>query len=136
MQYSNKKSSYGMFITAVLSLAPLSSYAWDLTPWTLNLPTGSGHTMDTITGTQLAADGYQHLPYFSTIDSGATLVMKAPGNPAVTTPPCIYPTGSVHCRTEFFENTKWHPSATQNRLAGSLAIATGANSGASIVIGE
>lgn len=127
-------SCYGIFIISILSIAPLSSYAFDLSPWTLNLPTGHGSTMDTITGIQLAADGYQHKPWFFTENSGATLVMKAPGNPTISH--CIHPSASAHCRTEFFEHTKWYPSAARNRLTATLAVAKGANSGSSVVIGE
>ncbi|KAH0495961.1 hypothetical protein TgHK011_009484 [Trichoderma gracile] len=106
-------------ITAVLALDPSCAPGgnFDLSVWSLQLPTGSAGKVDTIKSKDLqGCDGYTG-PTFFTDKSNGELILTAPGNPDLTG--CATTSGSEHCRTELREvdpatgqNTDWPPSGT------------------------
>jgi len=103
---------------------------FNLSIWSLQLPTGSPGSPDTISNTQLQA-GYQS-PYFFTNSADGALGMKDPGTNCVTTP------HSLHCRTELREvNTNGSPASWRadgtNKLAATLIVE---NAGGNVCIGQ
>ncbi|KAL6850988.1 hypothetical protein ACO1O0_008114 [Amphichorda felina] len=87
---------------------------FDLSYWSLQLPTGDG-SMDTIRSKDLqGCDGYSDEHFYM---DGDAMVLTAPGNPDETG--CVTSGGSTHCRTELREvlpdtgkNAAWSPKGT------------------------
>lgn len=126
------KSIIGLFsllpVTAVLALNPSCAPGgnFNFTVWSLQLPTGSSGSIDTIKSKALqGCSGYTG-PTFFTDKTNGELILTAPGNPDLTG--CATTSGSVHCRTELREvdpksgqNTDWAPTGT-NTLTVSLKV--------------
>lgn len=115
---------------------------FDLSPWSLQLPTGSPGSPTTISSSQLqGCNGYtDHGQYFFTESGDGALVMKVPGN---TSTGCVTTPNSLHCRTEFREvnpgdgsPASWDPNANPNRLAATLVVTEPDNSGHGTVVGQ
>lgn len=110
-----------------------------MSPWELQLPTGTGGNPDTELPSQLeGCNGYQdarHLYFFTESGDGA-LVMKVPGSPASSG--CVTTSNSEHCRTELREINppNWDPNASINRLSVSLAVPVPDKSRYGTVIGQ
>ncbi|KAL7793738.1 polysaccharide lyase family 7 protein [Trichoderma ceciliae] len=117
------KSIVGLFsllpVTAVLALNPSCAPGgnFNLNVWSLQLPTGSGGSVDTIKSEDLqGCNGYSGANFFTDKTNGE-LILTAPGNPDLTG--CATTSGSDHCRTELREvdpqsgkNTNWPPTGT------------------------
>jgi hypothetical protein len=109
------------------SCAPGGNF--DMSVWSLQLPTGSKGKPDVITSARLqGCSGYQSQYFFTDTKTGQ-LVMKVPGSPASSG--CVTTSGSKHCRTELREvnpsngqNVAWDPRAKKNQLTVSLAVIT------------
>ncbi|KFY42181.1 hypothetical protein V494_02546 [Pseudogymnoascus sp. VKM F-4513 (FW-928)] len=99
---------------------------FDLSFWSLQLPTGDSGTFTTIKSADLqGCSGYQDIN-FSTDKSSGAIVLIAPGNPDLTH--CSTSSGSAHCRTELREvdsgtgkNAAWSPKKT-NSLTVSMMV--------------
>lgn len=99
---------------------------FDLSFWSLQLPTGPAGTLTTIKSADLqGCSGYQD-SNFSTDKSSGAIVLIAPGNPDLTH--CTTSSGSTHCRTELREvdsqtgkNAAWSPKGT-NSLTVSMTV--------------
>ncbi|OAQ67844.1 polysaccharide lyase family 7 [Pochonia chlamydosporia 170] len=96
------------------SCAPGGNF--DLSVWSLQLPTGSEGSVDTIKSQELqGCDGFTGPTFFSDNPTGQ-IVLTAPGNPELTG--CATTSGSSHCRTELREvnkdgqNAAWPPTGT------------------------
>ena len=87
---------------------------FNLSGYTLQLPTGSSGDVNTASGTQLA-DGYTDSPYFYTDPSDGAMDMMDPHTGWTTS-------GSEHPRVEFRENAIW-PSSGTNVLSGTVEVA-------------
>ncbi|KAG0652806.1 hypothetical protein D0Z07_0646 [Hyphodiscus hymeniophilus] len=119
------------------SCAPGGNF--DLSPWELQLPTGSKGNPDTEFPSQLeGCGGYEDNKrlYFFTGSGDGALVMKVPGSPASSG--CVTTPNSKHCRTELGEINppNWDPNASINRLTVSLAVPVPDNSDQGTVIGQ
>ncbi|KAF2093516.1 polysaccharide lyase family 7 protein [Rhizodiscina lignyota] len=119
------------------SCAPGGNF--DLSIWSLQLPTGSTGSPTTISSSQLeSCSGYQDSghQYFFTESGDGALVMKVPGSPSSSG--CVTTPNSLHCRTELRESnpSSWDPNAVTNRMTVSLAVKTPDNSGSGTVIGQ
>ena len=88
---------------------------FNLSPWTLQLPTGSPGSPTTISNPKLATYTDSH---FYTASDGA-MHFDDPGVNCVTTP------NSAHCRTELSEVQNWSPNGT-NTLSATLKVTNGA----------
>ncbi|SDH59555.1 polysaccharide lyase family 7 protein [Paraburkholderia phenazinium] len=86
---------------------------FDLTPFTLQLPTGSSGKVDTVSGAKLAA-GYTNPYYFYTDSSDGSMVMMDPAQGWTTS-------GSLHPRVELRENAIWSTDGT-NKLDATVAV--------------
>ncbi|MEE2978899.1 MAG: polysaccharide lyase family 7 protein [Pseudomonadota bacterium] len=86
---------------------------FDLTPFTLQLPTGSSGKITTVSGSDLAA-GYTDPTYFYTDSTDGSMVMMDPTQVWTTS-------GSRHPRTELRENAIWDTSGT-NKLNATVAV--------------
>ncbi|KFZ25241.1 hypothetical protein V502_00292 [Pseudogymnoascus sp. VKM F-4520 (FW-2644)] len=99
---------------------------FDLSFWSLQLPTGDSGSFTTIKSADLqGCSGYQD-SNFSTDKSSGAIVLIAPGNPDLTH--CFTSSGSSHCRTELREvdsktgkNAAWSPKKT-NSLTVSMTV--------------
>jgi hypothetical protein len=101
-------------LIAAISLASASAFAlstsappgknFNLSGFTLQLPTGSSGNVDTVSGSQLAA-GFTKSPYFYTDSGDGSMVMGDPATGWTTS-------GSKHPRTELRENATWATSGT------------------------
>lgn len=97
------------------SCAPGGNF--DMSPWNLQLPTGSSGSVDTIKSKALqGCKGYTGATFY-TDKSTVQIVLTAPGNPDLTG--CATTSGSAHCRTELREvdrssgqNAAWSPKGT------------------------
>lgn len=127
----------------VLFLASLASGAlnpksnpggnFDLSRFTLQLPTGAPKKPDTISSDRLKGpQGWQNPNHFFTNKDNGALVMIVPGSPSSAK--CVTTTNSKHCRTELRENTpnSWSPKAGTNCLTAKLEV----NYGSSVVVGQ
>lgn len=95
---------------------------FNLSVFTLQLPTGTPGNVDTISTSELeGCDGFQD-QYFFTNSADGSLGMKVPGTPEDTG--CVTTPGSKHCRTELREKkpSSWSPYDAKNRLSASLAV--------------
>ena len=86
---------------------------FNLSGYTLQLPTGSSGNVDMVSGSTLAA-GYAKSPYFYTDPGDGAMDMMDPHTGWTTS-------GSLHPRVEFRENAIWPTSGT-NILNGTVAI--------------
>ncbi|EQK99393.1 polysaccharide lyase family 7 [Ophiocordyceps sinensis CO18] len=98
---------------------------FDLSHWSLQLPTGSAKGINVIPSKDLqGCHGYSG-PHFHTHRSSGLMVLEAPGNPDVTG--CVTTQGSRHCRSELREtnpdgrNAAWSSSGT-NVLEVTMAV--------------
>jgi hypothetical protein len=119
------------------SCAPGGNF--DMSPWELQLPTGSTGSPDTESSSKLqGCSGYQDAghKYFFTESGDGALVMKVPGSPASSG--CVTTANSQHCRTELREisPSSWDPNASTNRLSVTLKVAEPDNSNYGTVIGQ
>lgn len=111
---------------------------FDLSFWSLQLPTGSSFT--TIKSADLqGCNGYTD-SNFSTDKSSGAIVLVAPGNPDLTG--CTTSSGSVHCRTELREvvsatgkNAAWSPKNT-NSLTVSMTVVAADDGSHGTAIGQ
>lgn len=85
----------------------------DLSPFTLQLPTGSSGNVDTVSGSSLAA-GYTNPYYFYTDSTDGSMVMMDPTQGWTTS-------GSLHPRVELRENAIWSTAGT-NKLDATVAV--------------
>lgn len=104
---------------------------FDLTPFTLQLPSGTTGHPDSISASKLAS--YTNADYFFTDSTTGALTMKVPGTPANSA--CVTTANSLHCRTELRESSpaSWSPKDAVNRLAVSLTVV---DAGGSVCIGQ
>jgi len=108
---------------------------FDLSPWSLQLPTGSTDDPSSIPSSQLeGCSGYEDYSTFFTESGDGALVMKVCGSSSSCG--CVTTAHSEHCRTELKENNNWSPSASTNRLSVTLAVETPDNSNYGTVIGQ
>ena len=115
------------------SCAPGGNF--DLSPWSLQLPTGSTGHPTTIDSSSLeGCSGYEDYTTFFTESGDGALVMKVCGSPDSCG--CVTTANSEHCRTELAENDSWSPSASTNRLSVSLLVPTPDDSKYGTVIGQ
>ncbi len=113
-------------LAAALDSACAPGGNFDLSPWSLQLPTGSKGSIDVVKSQDLqGCNGYSG-PTFFTDKSSGEMVLTAPGNPDITG--CATTSGSSHCRTELREvnrsdgkNAKWSPAGT-NTLTVSMRV--------------
>lgn len=114
----------------------------DLSPWSLQLPTGSQGHPTTISSSKLqGCNGYtDNGQDFYTESGDGALVMKMPGD---TSTGCVTTPNSAHCRTEFREvnpsdgsPASWSPNASTNRLNATLVVSQPDNSSRGTVIGQ
>lgn len=112
------------------SLPPGENF--DLSNFTLQLPTGS--TGDPTEISQPALKTYQDSgrKYFFTESGDGAMVMKVYGSPSSSG--CVTTPNSTHCRTELRENGSWSPTAATNRLQATVVVTEIDNS--SVVIGQ
>lgn len=132
-------------LIATIALGAVSSTAlnpkcapggnFDLSPWRLQLPTGSTGKPTTIFSSQLAGcDGYEDYSTFFTESGDGALVMKVCGSPSSCG--CVTTPNSKHCRTELRENNSWSPNASTNRLRATLSVPQPDDSQYGTVIGQ
>lgn len=134
-------AALALFVSSISALNPSCAPGgnFDLSNWTLQLPTGSPGKPDQIPPSQLeGCNGYQdsaHNVFFTESGDGA-LVMKVPGSPASTG--CVTTAHSLHCRTELRETNpvSWDPNAAINRLKATLLVAQPDNSTYGTVVGQ
>lgn len=112
---------------------------FNMSVWTLQLPTGSPDNPTTIPSSQLAGcSGYQdpNDQFFFTENGDGALVMKVPGSPASSG--CVTTTNSLHCRTELRESSpiSWDPHGATNRLQVTVQVSQADNSTTGTVIGQ
>lgn len=108
---------------------------FDLSPWQLQLPTGSSGKPTTISSSQLTGcDGYEDFSTFFTETKDGALVMKVCGSPSSCG--CVTTPNSKHCRTELRENDSWSPDDDTNRLRVTLSVPTPDDSKYGTVIGQ
>jgi hypothetical protein len=106
---------------------------FDLSMFSLQLPTGSQGKVDQVSASEMkGCQGYQDKKYFYTSDSGS-LIMKVPERSTCVTTP-----NSKHCRTELRESSpsSWESSGPLNRLKCSLTVKTPDDSKYGTVIGQ
>lgn len=116
------------------SCAPGGNF--DLSNFSLQLPTGSQGHVDQISSSKLkGCEGWQSKDYFYTSDDGS-LVMKVPGSSDSSG--CVTTPNSKHCRTELRESSpqSWDSNDATNRLNVSLAVIKADNSKYGTVIGQ
>lgn len=109
---------------------------FDLSPWTLQLPTGSAGKVDSISPSKLTGcNGWQSNDYFYM--DGDALVTKVPGSS--TSSGCVTTANSQHCRTELRESSpskSWNPASKTNSLKVTLAVKKPDDSKYGTVIGQ
>tara|TARA_R110002003_G_scaffold104_31_gene8472 strand:- start:6072 stop:6893 length:822 start_codon:yes stop_codon:yes gene_type:complete len=108
---------------------------FDLSVFTLQLPTGSPGKVDSISSSKLSGcDGWQSKDYFY-IEDGA-LVTKVPGSS--DSAGCVTTANSKHCRTELRESSpaSWDPKGATNRLTVQLLVPKPDDSKYGTVIGQ
>ncbi|GJN84488.1 hypothetical protein PLIIFM63780_008045 [Purpureocillium lilacinum] len=106
---------------------------FDLSKWTLQLPTGSPGKPDSISGSKLqGCNGYTSDVFFTDKSAGA-MVMKVSGSPSSTG--CVTTPNSKHCRTELRESNprSFDPTSSVNRLAADVKVT---KHGGEICIGQ
>ncbi|KAK5994376.1 hypothetical protein PT974_04850 [Cladobotryum mycophilum] len=116
------------------SCAPGGNF--DLSKWSLQLPSGSQGSPTTISGSKLSGcSGYTD-QYFYTDGSTGQLVMKVPGSPASSG--CVTTSGSSHCRTEFRESSpsSWSSSSGTHTLTVTMSVPKPDNGGHGTAIGQ
>lgn len=103
---------------------------FNLSPFVLQLPSGSTNHPDQISASRLQGCGGYQDPghkYFFTESGDGAMVMKAPGGGKCATFP-----GAPRCRSEFGETSNWSSKAATNRLKADLLV----TAGSSICIGQ
>jgi hypothetical protein len=131
--------NYALVLLSALSLASATCapgyFVPEITNFELQLPYGSSPTDPlTISESGLAGcDGYQNATWFYWDASGDYIVMIAP--PSDTD--CAKTTNSLHCRTEFREDSpsSWSPTGT-NTMTVNLAVAQADDGSHGTVIGQ
>jgi hypothetical protein len=128
------------FLLAIALLMPVALRAlnpseppgsnFNLSVWSLQLPTGSTGDPTTISNTQLE-DGFTD-SYFFTNSNDGSMAFKDPGTNCVTTP------NSTHCRTELSEVNSSGASASWSGANTNVLSATvvGNTVGGTVVIGQ
>ncbi|KAJ6439382.1 Alginate lyase 2 [Purpureocillium lavendulum] len=106
---------------------------FDLSKWTLQLPTGSPGKPDSIPGSQLQGCNGYHSDVFLTDKGTGAMVMKVSGSPSSTG--CVTTPNSKHCRTELRESNprSFDPTKSVNRLAADVKVT---KHGGEICIGQ
>jgi len=122
-QETNNKRFVKTALIAAISLASASAFAlstslppgknFNLSGFTLQLPTGSSGNVDTVSGSQLAG-GFTKSPYFYTDTGDGSMVMGDPSTGWTTS-------GSLHPRVELRENATWATSGT-NVMTNTVAV--------------
>jgi hypothetical protein len=105
---------------------------FDLSHFTLQLPTGSNGNVDSIPSSKLTGcDGWQSKEYFYMQDGA--LVTKVPSKSQ-----CVHTENSQHCRTELRESSpvSWDPKAKTNILQVQLAVQKADDSKYGTVVGQ
>ncbi|OAA59453.1 alginate lyase [Cordyceps fumosorosea ARSEF 2679] len=115
-------SSISLSVALNPNCAPGGNF--DLSHWTLQLPSGTpGHPTEIRAG-QLGSDchGYTNARYFFTDKADGALVMTVPGDKSNSD--CVSTPNSDHCRCELRESqpSSWDPRADRNRLFGDLKV--------------
>ncbi|KAH8725529.1 alginate lyase 2 [Phaeosphaeriaceae sp. PMI808] len=140
-----------LFLLAATSAAPLTTPAlnnspliagrasscapgglFDLSIFTLQLPTGSNGKVDSISSSKLSGcNGWQSKDYFYADDG--VLVTKVPSRSN-----CVTTTNSKHCRTELRESNpnSWDPKRSVNSLKVKLAVPKPDDSKYGTVVGQ
>ncbi|KAH7410174.1 polysaccharide lyase family 7 protein [Phaeosphaeria sp. MPI-PUGE-AT-0046c] len=106
-----------------------------LNNWSLQLPTGSAGSVDSIPGSQLSGcNGWQSDKYFYV--DGNAVVMKVPGS--VSSAGCVTTPNSQHCRTELREQNpdSWDPKSKTNKLSAQLEVTKPDGSKYGTVVGQ
>ncbi|KAF1949314.1 alginate lyase 2 [Byssothecium circinans] len=117
------------------SCAPGGNF--DLSNWTLQLPTGSAGKVDSVSASKLkGCNGWTNDKYFFTAKDSGALVMKVPGSS--TSSGCVTTPNSKHCRTELRESSpqSWDSKTATNRLKASLTVKVADDSKYGTVIGQ
>jgi hypothetical protein len=94
---------------------------FDLSIFTLQLPTGSAGKVDSISSSKLSGcNGWQSKEYFYA--EGNALITKVPGSSASSG--CFTTPNSKHCRTELRESSprSWDPKSSTNSLNVQVAV--------------
>ncbi|KAK3376827.1 polysaccharide lyase family 7 protein [Lasiosphaeria ovina] len=119
-------------LAAALNPACAPGGNFDLSKFTLQLPSGSPGKPDTVTGAKLSGcSGFQNKDFFFTGPDGS-LQMKVPGD---TSTGCVTTPNSKHCRTELREQdpVSWDPNGATNVLSANLTVVS---AGGSTCIGQ
>lgn len=119
-----------LYLSPVAALNPSCAPGgnFNLSPFVLQLPSGSTNKPDQIPASRLVGcNGYKDTKYFFTEAGDGAMVMKAPGGGNCATFP-----GAPRCRAEFGETKSWSSKAGTNRLTADLL----ATKGSSICIGQ
>ncbi|HEY4106133.1 MAG TPA: polysaccharide lyase family 7 protein [Polyangiaceae bacterium] len=109
-----------------------SSSAIDYSIWVLQLPTGSGNTVDTISSSQLL-NGYSSAYFYAAQDAGQIFMDPETG---ITT------SGSQHCRTEMRESAPgggqaaWASSGTNTLTVSGQVLQVGGGSSGTVTVGQ
>ena len=109
----DKISSSSSSTSGGLSTSKPPGGNFNLSGFTLQLPTGSSGNVDTISGSQLAG-GFTKSPYFYTDSADGAMVMADPATGWTTS-------GSLHPRVELRENAIWPTSGT-NVMTNTVAV--------------
>jgi Alginate lyase len=141
----NRRHYRAVAVILVSTLCTMPSYAlnpnvapggnFDLSKFSLQLPTGSPGSPTTIPSSQLVgSNGYQDAghKYFFTESGDGAMVMKVYGDP--DTSGCVTTPNSTHCRTELRENGSWSPTAATNRMNATVVVTAASDN--SVVIGQ
>jgi len=128
------KACLFLTLAAALNSSCAPGGNFDLSIWTLQLPTGTQGKVTQISSAQLeGCSGFQD-QYFYTGTTDGSLITTVPGSPA--TAGCVTTSGSTHCRTELRESTSWDPNGPANRLEATVVVVEADNGTHGTVIGQ
>jgi hypothetical protein len=103
---------------------------FNLSIWSLQLPTGSGSSIAIIPPAQLAgADGYTDTNYFFTDKTDGAMTFVDPATGALTS-------GSLHCRTELREMSTWAATGTNIMSVTGELVRVGGGPGGHVTVGQ
>lgn len=111
-----------LLVTAATKTSCSPGGNFDLSKFTLELPSGEDHKPDSVSSSELSGcDGYHDKYFFTNTDDGA-IDMKVPGSPESSG--CVTTANSKHCRTELRESSpdSWSPTSAVNRLSATLVV--------------
>ena len=103
---------------------------FDLSIWSLQLPTGSGTSPTTIKPMQLAGEsGYSDSNYFYTDKADGAITFMDPAMGITTS-------GSLHCRTELREMANWPATGTNTLTVTGELVQVGGGASGHVSVGQ